>query len=262
MQPDEHADREVLPGFQDFAAYLKGQSVPAEPKGVAAVETATGCLFALSLIPFIYGFVASQLSYTLVSFIFWFVLGMLSSISIDHFKSKALEKEKFATNEARIVLAEVIWFEKQGTLDDRSHPQLVPVLDACAKAWFQCIDDLRSEAWIERAKEEKWRELRDSALESADGAMLSAIWAARKLFRRKGGRKTTFAKRCADPKYGQRAFARLELIKNEMEELANHVSDEVFTHPLEQSEIRTVLENIRHIHEAQEELDRDAPRLM
>jgi hypothetical protein len=152
--------------------------------------------------------------------------------------------------------------ERERSLDSRCHPRAISLLDDCAKARATILQSLDSEFWKETSRNNQWSELRLAASEAAESAMVDAIWASRFLFRRKGWRKRTFDTRCSDPNYGQFAFARLELIKREMEELANHVSDQVYSHPLEQSAIRNVLADLQTVHEAKEELDRDVPSML
>jgi len=251
---------ETQPGYHYFAAYIKEQHQKEvrPPNALGSI----GCAAMFLAVPvFTFGISVPEPKVAIVGGGIFSVGIVLTSLASYLYKKAKKRDEVEAAIDDQTVLLEAAWFEAQHTLEERSHPRLIPLLEACSKAWSQVRESLRSERWKERIKDQAWKSLHDSCLQANDSAMRDALWASRKLFRRKGWRKMTFEKNCADPEYGKHAFARLEVIKGELEELANHVSDEVFTHQLEQSAIRNVLEDIRHVHEARDELDRDVPRL-
>ncbi len=159
------------------------------------------------------------------------------------------------------VLGDFVWLFDQRTLATRVHPRALPLLEACAGARSQAIASLETEVWKERAKDANWAQIRTSAIEAAEGAMLDALTASRDLVRTKGMKQAVFTARCADETYGSDALARLETIKHDLEELAGRVKVEVSAPEPEQSSIRKVLSDLHEVHVATAELDGEVTRI-
>jgi hypothetical protein len=252
----------VSHGFHNFAKYLRakapGEKQLTELKGARGCG---GCLLPIAVFPIMIGLASETLALVIAGIGLAAIGGISVIVTATKMKRLAEAKRLVATAEGSVMLDEAIWMQEQRQLESRCHPLLVPQLEACATAWTRVVQSLSSPKWTERAKEPSFADLRKSTLEAVDSAMLDALWASRDLVRRKGMRKVVFDALCADQNHGQQALLRIASIREEMEELANHVSDEVYTHPLEQSAIRRVLGELKLVHEAENELERDVPRL-
>ena len=249
---------EVQPGFSHFAAYLRSTTHRAISLSKSELRRIGSILSIIGGLVFGFGVIKTDSTLLSLGAIFW---GIAVVVWLNA-KKQVDRPRPLLLDTTQTLVKELQWMEREKSLDSRCHPRAVSLLDQCAKARALVLRGLESESWKERSKNDQWRELRLAAAESAESAMIDAIWTSRFLFRRKGWRKTTFEARCSDPDYGKLAFARLDLIRKELEDLANHVSDEVYSHPLEQSAIRNVLADLQAVHEAKEELDRDVPSML
>lgn len=119
-------------------------------------------------------------------------------------------------------------FLAAGQLEERSHPAVAEDLEACARLRQQIRNALNSDDWERLTKKAAWAEVRHTCGESADRLLEEAIWAARDSFRKKGGRKETFRKRCADPTFAERPIHAVRIARTQLESLYDSVSDDPF----------------------------------
>src|SRR5690606_22149891 len=105
------------------------------------------------------------------------------------------------------LLSEIHWMEKTKELAERTHPKLMPLLERATLARNEIIREMESEEWKRKDSQEPWRSVRKGCIRTAEEGWGDVVWIGRHLFRRKGWRKETFAKNCADPNFGVKAFA-------------------------------------------------------
>jgi hypothetical protein len=172
--------------------------------------------------------------------------------------SEKASKQKAAN---RSVVDDFVWLYGQRALNDRVDPRALPLLEACASARNRAVASLESAEWVERAKDANWAQIKTSALEAVEGAMVDALTVSREMVRTKGMKQTVFAARCADAGHGVSAVARLEETRREMEELASRVQVELAAPEPEPSSIRKVLEQMHEVHVATQELDGDVQQV-
>jgi hypothetical protein len=143
-------------------------------------------------------------------------------------------------------------FAERRQLEDRSHPDLVPDLEACARLRNDVLTALESPSWLKLRRQSNWDRVCGLCVDAAERLLIDALWAARPLFRSVGARRATFAKRCEDHAYTYQPLATVGLVRKRLE----HLYDVVSSYPLE------TLSSARALQEATRELDaiREAER--
>jgi hypothetical protein len=110
----------------------------------------------------------------------------------------------------------VRWMAIRRELNRRTHPVLRELLEDIASIRRTTLDALAADAWKARAKTpEGAQAIRDIQAVLRD-SLYDSIFIGRHLFRAKGQRETTFAKRCADPEFGRHSLASIGQIRDEM----------------------------------------------
>lgn len=231
--------------------YLRAKSGEQEKKKESC--SPAGCLFPLGFALVMYGLAAEAL-WGMAAGVGAIVLAIIVAVAA----SEKATKQKAAN---RTVVDDFVWLYGQRALVERVDPRALPLLEACASARDRAVASLESSVWAERAKDANWAQIRTSALEAVEGAMVDALTTSRSLVRTKGMKQVVFAARCADPVHGAGALARLEELRREMEELATRVQVELAAPEPEPSTIRRVLDQMHEVHVATQELDEDLPRL-
>lgn len=135
---------------------------------------------------------------------------------------------------------ELIWFEANRQLADRTHPQLRELLDRAAASTQE----------IEKTSLED-EGLTEQCRTAARSAVVDIVWIGRHLFRRKRQRVKTFKKRCADPAYGAGALDRIGEIVQELETLAANMRGDAE----HESPLREAMRRLAERHAAETELD-------
>ena len=160
--------------------------------------------------------------------------------------------------EVGALLAELHWMEKSKQLLERTHPRLALLLERATLARNEIIVAMKSEEWVRKGKEEPWKEVREGCLRTADEGWADVAWLGRNLFRRKGWRRDTFERNCADPEYGRRALASAESVVDALEQLAANVKGETET---DQSVINRTRKRLEELMAAEAELGEE-PRFL
>jgi hypothetical protein len=93
-------------------------------------------------------------------------------------------------------------------------------LEDLASIRHQILTALKSPSWQSRLSTPEGKQAIRDIETVATTALTDAIFIGRHLFRGKGQREATFARRCADPKFGQEALRRIAEIRDEMRQLA------------------------------------------
>lgn len=135
------------------------------------------------------------------------------------------ESKKIDANVCELVL-ELAWMNSRKNLTERTHPGLIAKLDRLSLARNEIISALNRSDWLDKSKSEPWKSVVKGCFETADEAVYDAIWIGRHLFRRKGHRSETFARRCSEPDFGVRALESVECIVQEVEHLAANIKGE------------------------------------
>jgi hypothetical protein len=239
----------TIPSTHQLSEYLRSKSDGA-PNAKKESCGPAGCMFPLGIGLIAFG-LATEALWGMASGIGLIVVAIIVAAS---------STSKSALQEPT-VLDEFVWLNGQRALATRIDWRALPLLEACAAARNRAIASLESAAWVDRSKDANWAQIRTSAIDAAEGAMLDALAAAREMVRTKGMKQVVYTARCADPSHGATALERLTNIKREMEELASRVRVELAAPEPEPSSIRRVLEDLQQVHEAQRELDEDVPRL-
>lgn len=234
----------------ELSKYLRNKA-DASPKQKESCSPA-GCLFPLGFAFLMYGLAAEAL-WGMATGVGVVVLAIIVAVAA----SEKATKQK-AANWG--VVDDFVWLSGQRALATRIDPRALPLIEACASARNRVVASLESPVWVERAKDANWAQIRTSAMEAVEGAMVDALSTSRELVRTRGMKQTVFDARCADAAYGATAIVRLEETRREMEELALRVQVELAAPEPEPSSIRKVLEQMHEVHVATQELDGDLPQ--
>lgn len=145
-------------------------------------------------------------------------------------------------------------FLAAGQLEERSHPAVAEDLEACAQLRQQIRNALNSDDWARLSKKPAWAEVRETCAESAERLLEEAVWASRDSFRKKGGRKETFRKRCEDPNFATRQIHAVRIVRTQLEHLYDSVSDDPFAALDRRDALERAQAELQAIREAEAEL--------
>lgn len=108
------------------------------------------------------------------------------------------------------------WMAIRRELNHRTHPELRALLEEIAAIRKTTLDALASDAWKARSKIPEGAQAIKDIEAVLREAIYDSIFIGRHLFRGKGQREATFAKRCGDPKFGRHALESIGQIRDEM----------------------------------------------
>lgn len=161
------------------------------------------------------------------------------------------EEADWRRGEVGALLAELLQMEQRKELGSRVHPELVPLLERVTLARNAILVAMKSEEWVRKGKAEPWKSVREGCLATADEGWADVVWLGRNLFRRKGWRRETFERNCADPSFGRGALESVEAVVVTLEELAANVKGETET---DQSVISRTRQRLEELMAAEAEL--------
>lgn len=121
--------------------------------------------------------------------------------------------------------SQLLRFNRDRQLESRSHPELIPELEACAELRASILVTLKSPDWQKLAKQQGWDHVEGLCRDVAEDLMVDAVWAARPLVRALGARRSTFESKCKDPEYSSRPLSSVKLARAQLEKLLDDVSD-------------------------------------
>jgi len=170
-----------------------------------------------------------------------------------------LEKRRIAKLEGRWPLtckwvATLRSFAERRQLEERSHPDLVPELEACARLRHDVIAAVESPGWSKLRRQSAWDRVSSLCVDAAERLLIDSLWAARPLFRAAGARRATFAKQCEDSAHTFQPLATVRLMRKRLE----HLYDVVSSYPIETLSSATALQEatreLEAIKDAEEEV--------
>jgi hypothetical protein len=155
-----------------------------------------------------------------------FPLGIGGLIVWSHVRRKRAESVKgFIRGETLAWFSQLQRFHRERQLESRSHPELIPELEACAELRTSILEILKNSDWQRLSRQQGWDHVEGLCREVAEDLMVDAVWAARTLFRALGGHKSTFEALCSDPAHSLRPLTPVRLARAQLEKLLDDVSD-------------------------------------
>lgn len=131
---------------------------------------------------------------------------------------------------------------------------MIADLEACASLHLEIEHALRSDDWHALSLRPDWKRVQEICLQSSEELLIDALWAANGAFRHHGERRTTFAKRCADPSFAERYLEVVRVSRAKLERLLAEVSDQPFCSDLPEDPLARAQAELCALREADAEL--------